>query len=153
MMVDKTSTPPHIPSPISQFYFQVTVGAENLWFQEVSGLIADHPTIDDRAGQLSGLSHLKLPSPQKHDNIVLKRGVIAADSAVLDWLPDNLMTAIKTKDLTIALLDDMGKPMWVWQVKKAFPVRMMISDRQPNGNEVAIDSFEIAHGGMTIENV
>lgn len=151
-MADEGSPQSQTSWPMSQFYFQVTLGAENLRFQEVSGLAADHPTIDDRAGQLSGFSHLKLPSLPKHDNIVLKRAVIAADSAILEWLPDNLTTTIKTKDLTIALLDDVGKPVRVWQVKRTFPVRMMISDRQPNSNEVAIDWFEIAHGGMTIEN-
>ncbi|MEM5346402.1 phage tail protein [Paraburkholderia azotifigens] len=54
--------------------------------------------------------------------------------------------------MTISLLDENGNPAVTWKVKNAFPVKMLSSDLKADGNEVAIETLEIAHEGLTIEN-
>jgi phage tail-like protein len=37
-----------------------------------------------------------------------------------------------------------------WSAKNAFPVKYQASDLKADGNEVAIETLEIAHEGLTI---
>ncbi|WP_294311352.1 phage tail protein, partial [uncultured Chryseobacterium sp.] len=51
-----------------------------------------------------------------------------------------------------SLLDENGNPAVVWKVKNAFPVKLQSTDLKAEGNEVAVETLEIAHEGLTIEN-
>jgi phage tail-like protein len=39
-----------------------------------------------------------------------------------------------------------------WKAKNAFPVKVQASDLKSDGNEVAIETLEIAHEGLNILN-
>ncbi|WP_378106725.1 phage tail protein [Chryseobacterium sp. sg2396] len=52
----------------------------------------------------------------------------------------------------MSLLDENGNPAVVWKVKNAFPVKLQSTDLKAEGNEVAVETLEIAHEGLTIEN-
>ncbi|WP_228376059.1 phage tail protein [Chryseobacterium aquaticum] len=54
--------------------------------------------------------------------------------------------------MTISLLDENGEPAVTWKVKNAFPLKLNSTDLKAEGNEVAIETLEIAHEGLTIEN-
>jgi phage tail-like protein len=41
----------------------------------------------------------------------------------------------------------------IWRVKNAFPVKVRGTDLKAEGNEVAVESIELAHEGLTIENL
>ena len=59
---------------------------------------------------------------------------------------------IKRKAVTISLLDEEHNPTMVWKLANAFPVKITSTDLKAEGNEVAIETLEIAHEGLTIEN-
>ncbi len=82
----------------------------------------------------------------------MKKGVFAKDNAIFDWFAEIKMNTITRKELTIALLDETGKPTMVWRVQNAFPVKVTGTDLKAEGNEVAIETIEIAHEGFTIES-
>ncbi|WP_262497371.1 phage tail protein [Chryseobacterium scophthalmum] len=52
----------------------------------------------------------------------------------------------------MSLLDENGEPAVTWKVKNAFPLKVNATDLKAEGNEVAIETLEIAHEGLTIEN-
>jgi len=52
----------------------------------------------------------------------------------------------------ISLLDETLAPVIVWKVKNAWPVKVQSTDLKADGNEVAIESIELAHEGLTIQN-
>ncbi|MPT34016.1 MAG: phage tail protein, partial [Flavobacterium sp.] len=56
------------------------------------------------------------------------------------------------RSVTISLLDETGAPAITWKVKNAFPVKLQASDLKADASEVAIETLEIAHEGLTIEN-
>ncbi|ARE81523.1 T4-like virus tail tube protein gp19 [Roseovarius mucosus] len=139
--------------PLPKFYFRVTWDTAELNFQEVSGLDPDNQTIAYRAGNSPVFSQVKMPGIVKPSNITMKKGIFIKDNSIFDWFAEINMNVIKRKDMTIALLDQSGAPTMIWRVKNAFPVKLIAADLKAKGNEVAIESIEIAHEGLTIENV
>ena len=54
--------------------------------------------------------------------------------------------------VTISLLDEEGKATMVWKLANAWPTKISGTDLKADGNEVAVETLEIAHEGLTIEN-
>jgi phage tail-like protein len=40
----------------------------------------------------------------------------------------------------------------VWKVKNAWPAKIASTDLKADGNEIAIESIELAHDGLVIQN-
>jgi phage tail-like protein len=54
--------------------------------------------------------------------------------------------------VVISLLDEAGKPTMVWTLSNAWPTKITGTDLKSDGNEVAVETIEIAHEGLTIAN-
>jgi phage tail-like protein len=93
-----------------------------------------------------------MPGMMKSGNITMKKAVFVKDNALFDWFAEIKMNTITRKALTISLLDEGGAPTMVWKVTNAFPTKITGTDLKSEGNEVAIETIEIAHEGLTIEN-
>ncbi|HKJ66751.1 MAG TPA: phage tail protein, partial [bacterium] len=52
----------------------------------------------------------------------------------------------------ISLLNENHEPVMSWKVSNAFPVKIEGPGLNSTGNEAAIETLEIAHEGLTIEN-
>jgi len=138
--------------PLPKFHFQVKWDDTELAFQEVSGLDIETQPLEYRAGNSPVFSTVKMPGMLKSGNITMKKGVFVKDNAIFDWFNEIKMNTIKRKALTISLLDEQQNPTMVWKVRNAFPVKVTGTDLKAEGNEVAVESIEIAHEGFTIEN-
>ncbi len=55
--------------------------------------------------------------------------------------------------MSISLLNENHEPVYNWRVKNAFPVKVVAPDLKSDANEVAVETIEIAHEGLTIEAV
>lgn len=138
--------------PLPKFYFQVKWDSEELSFQEVSGLDIEAQPIEYRHGNSKEFSTIKMPGIQKSGNITMKKGIFKSDNKFWDWFIQNKMNTIKRLPITISLLDETNSPTMVWTVKNAWPTKITGTDLKSDSNEVAIESIEIAHEGITIEN-
>ncbi|WP_341366039.1 phage tail protein [Yoonia sp. BS5-3] len=138
--------------PLPKFHFQVKWDDTELAFQEVSGLDIETEPLEYRAGNNPVFSTSKMPGMIKSGNITMKKGVFAKDNAIFDWFNEIKMNTITRKALTISLLDEAQAPTMVWKVQNAFPVKVIGTDLKAEGNEVAVESIEIAHEGFVIEN-
>ena len=138
--------------PLPKFHFQVKWDDTEIAFQEVSGLDIESEVIEYRAGNNPVFSTVKMPGMIKSGNITMKKGVFAKDNALFDWFSEIKMNTIKRKALTISLLDESQAPTMVWKVQNAFPVKITSTDLKADGNEVAVETLEIAHEGIVIEN-
>jgi phage tail-like protein len=54
--------------------------------------------------------------------------------------------------VTISLLNEKHEPVITWRVQNAFPVKVQASDLKADGNEVAIETLELAHEGLNVVN-
>lgn len=138
--------------PLPKFYFQVKIGDMEVAFQEVSGLDIEAQIIEYRHGNSPEFSTIKMPGIKKTGNVTLKKGVFVKDNAFWDWFNQIKMNTIERKTLVISLLDEEGNPTMVWSLNNAWPTKITGTDMKSDGNEVAVETIEVAHEGLTIEN-
>ena len=138
--------------PLPKFYFSVDIGdQQNLTFQEVSGLDAEPQVIEYRAGDNKRFSTVKMPGVRKFGNVTLKKGVFVRDDKFWDWYSQIEMNTIKRVPMVIRLLDEKGDASMVWTLQNAWPTKITSADLKADGNEVAVETLEIAHEGITIK--
>lgn len=138
--------------PLPSFHFQVEWGEDTIGFSEVSGLGVETQVIEYRDGASPVYSTQKMPGIQKYGNITLKRGVIEGNNAYFDWWKTAQLNKIERRDIIISLLNENHEPVMTWKVRNAWPTKIDGPGLKADGNEVAIESLELAHEGLTIEN-
>jgi phage tail-like protein len=138
--------------PLPKFHFQVQWGGTRIGFTEVTGLTIEHEVIEYREGNSPEYNKIKMPGLHKFGNITLKRGVFASDNDYFAWLNTVKLNTIERRDLTINLLNEEHQPVVTWKVKNAWPVKIQAPDLKSDANEAAIESIELAHEGLVIEN-
>ncbi|MBI1919792.1 MAG: phage tail protein [Geobacter sp.] len=138
--------------PLPVFHFRVEWGGKRIGFSEVSGLTQESQAIEYRDGSFPEYSSIKMPGLRKFNNITLKRGVVKSDNDFFIWLSTIKLNTVERRDLVISLLNENHDPVMVWKVHKAFPVKVEGPQLKASGNEVAIESIEIAHEGLEVQN-
>lgn len=140
--------------PLPKFYFSVTISGvgDNLPFQEVTGLDTEAQPIEYRAGNSKGWNVIKMPGLIKTGNVTLKKGIFVNDNKFWTWYEKVQLNTVKRETVTISLLDQESKPTMVWTLGNAFPTKITGTDLKSDGNEVAVETLEIAHERLTIAN-
>lgn len=138
--------------PLPVFHFIVNWGGTQVGFSEVSGLNIESQVIEYRDGASPEYSSRKMPGLRKFANITLKRGIMKSDNEFFTWLNTTKLNTVERRDLTISLLNEEHAPVMTWKVNNAFPVKVEGPSLKASGNEVAIESIELAHEGLSIEN-
>lgn len=138
--------------PLPVYNFSVDFGGSKGEFSEVTGLNIEAQVIEYRHGLEREGTMVKKPGLKKFGNITLKRGVFPNDNEFYEWYNEISGDDDTKRDLTIILLDEQQNPVMEWQVRNAFPTKITSPDLKASGNEVAIESVEIAHEGLTITN-
>jgi phage tail-like protein len=138
--------------PLVKFHFQVEWGGTKIGFTEVSGLDVESEVVEYREGSSPEYSKIKMPGMQKYSNITLKRGTFKSDNEYFKWWNTVKLNTIERRDVTISLLNEEHQPVVTWKVKNAWPSKIQSTDLKADGNEVAIESMELVHEGLTIQN-
>ncbi len=138
--------------PIVKFHFQVEWGGTKIGFTEVSGLDVETEVVEYRHGASPEYHKTKMPGMQKYSNITLKRGTFATDNEFYKWWNTVKLNTIERRDITISLLNEEHSPIVVWKVKNAWPAKIQSTDLKADGNEVAIETMELVHEGLSIQN-
>jgi phage tail-like protein len=139
--------------PLPKFYFKVDIGDQkDVPFQEVSGLDTETQPIEYRSGNSKGFSTVKMPGIRKNGNVTLKKGIFAKDNKFWDWYNQIKLNTIKRVPVTIQLCDEGGNPTMVWTLSNAWPTKITGTDLKSDGNEVAVETLEVAHEGLVVAN-
>ncbi len=138
--------------PVPKFHFQVEWGGAKIGFTEVTGLEVSTDVIEYRDGSSPEYHKIKMPGMQKFSNITMKRGIFKGDNDYFKWWNTVALNTIERRDLIVSLLNENHEPVVVWKIKQAWPVKVQSTDLKADGNEVAIESIEIAHEGLVIQN-
>jgi phage tail-like protein len=141
-----------MPQPGQQpvFYraFQFTIeidGISQARFQEVGGLDATTDTVEYREGG-DNLGTRKLPGQTKHSNLSLKRGY-TDDTQLWTWYEDVMTGRTENirRHISIVQLDMAGQEKFRWNLFHAFPVKYTAASFNAKGNDLAIETLEIAY--------
>ena len=138
--------------PLPKFSFVVECDSEVMHFQEVSGLDIESKEIEYRHGDSPVFSTVEMPPAIKSGNVTLKRGVITKNAKFWDWFSEIKINTIKRKSVTVMLLDEAGEPTMTWTLVNAFPIKVAGVDLKGDGNEVMVETVDLAHEGLTIAN-
>jgi phage tail-like protein len=137
--------------PLPKFYFSVQLGDHNeVKFQEVTGLDTETKPIEYRHGNSPVFYPIKMPGLGRVGNVTLRKGIFSNDSKFWDWYNEIKMNTIKRRTVVINLLDESGVPTMTWTLNNAWPTKITGTDLKSEGNEVAVESIEIAYENLTV---
>ena len=137
--------------PLTVFRYGVSMnGGEDIGFSEVSGLTIEIDPIDYRDGLMtSSTLALKRPGIRKSGNITLKRGLCEDNIDLYNWFNNTGAPNVDRRNLTITLYNDDGEPVFVWSILQAWPLKCEGPGFNATGNDIAIESLDLAHEGIT----
>ncbi len=134
--------------PYRDFRYRVEIeGFQVAAFSDISGSDMSINPAGSREGS-EGASPRKLPGLRKHGNLTLKRGVVSSMD-IFNWIKNVSAGTIERKSMKIILVDETGQEKAVWQVVNAWPMKYSVSEFKGTGNEILIETLELAHEEMT----
>jgi phage tail-like protein len=120
-------------------------------FAEVTGLETSSPPIEYRHSNSPVFSTMKMPGLGKTGNVVvLRKGIFANDASFWNWVSQIKMNVISRRTVVVKLLDEAGAPTMVWTLHNAWPTKISGTDLKSEGNEVAVESLELAFETMVV---
>jgi phage tail-like protein len=138
--------------PLPKFHFLVEWAGTRIGFTEITGLSMETEVIEYREGNSPEYNKIKMPGLRKFGNITMKRGTFSGDNDYYKWFDTVKLNTIERRNITITLLNENHEPVVAWKIKNAWPVKIQSPDLKSDANETAIESIEVAHEGMVIEN-
>lgn len=145
--------------PLPKFHFMVEWGKDfRIGFTEVSGLDFETEVIEYREGNSKKYNKLKQPGLTKFSNVTMKRGTFEGDFDYYELWKKTYMfqegnsTGSKyRRTVTIKLLNEKHEPIITWVLENAWPSKVQSTDLKADANEVAIETMELVHEGLTIQ--
>ncbi|AFZ55810.1 phage tail protein [Anabaena cylindrica FACHB-243] len=125
-------------------------GIVHAGFRECSGLNATRAVIEYREGTDKTLGQRKVPGLNSFSNISLKRGITDNDE-LWKWHKDLIDgKEIERKNVSIILADDQGEEKIRWNLENCWPTTWTGPDFNATASEIAIESLEFVHEGITV---
>ncbi len=121
------------------------------YFQNVSGLSVDIETEEVAVGGENRFKH-KLPVRTKYPNLVLKRGMLV-NSDLIEWCRKAIEEfEFKPTNMTIKLLNEKHKPLKVWNIVHAYPVKWNVDEFNAMESKLVLETVELCYNYFTIKN-
>jgi phage tail-like protein len=137
-------------NPYSNHSFAVDLGTgDAIGFSEVDLPSGEIEVIEYREGNEIARAR-KLPGLATYANVTLKRGV-TGNLELFEWWRSVRDGQLLRRKVTITLLDEQRQPVQRWVLRDAWPVKLDYSPLNALGNEVVIETLELAHEGFETE--
>lgn len=137
--------------PSFRFYVQIDSVTEAI-FTEVTGLQVETELMDYPEGGNNGFVH-RMPGRTKVSNVTLKRGM-SRSNELFKWYINNASegrSKLDRRHVTIKMYDTAGKELAKWEFLNAYPVKWVGPQLNAGSTNAAIETFELAHGGLRME--
>ncbi|MCQ5128643.1 phage tail protein [Butyricicoccus faecihominis] len=137
--------------PFKKYNYDVSIDGKSVGgFSEVSAPDVTIDPIEYREGNFKANTAGKQPGLVKYGNVTLKWGTTAVTD-LYNWAKEVEHGTINRKTVTISLLSDTGDELAKWSLTDAWPTKYTAPDFNATNNEVAIESLELVHEGLTRE--
>ena len=134
--------------PYQAFNFLVEIeGILAGGFSECSGLAVETDFHDYREGGRNDFVH-RFAGRSKNPPLILKHGLTQI-SGLWSWHQDVVQGTIKRRNGTVYLLDKQHIPVMWWNFKDALPVKWSGPDLRADSGNVAVESIELTHRGLS----
>jgi len=137
------------PLPVFCFLVRFTnlSGSVEGFFKSVSGLRYETEVVPVAAGGANDTT-FNLVGRMKWSNLVLKQG-FTSSSALMTWREQWTKGTMTRTDGSIIQLDTALKPAAEWKFVRAWPVKWEIAEFDASKSELAIETLEICHEGLS----
>ena len=137
------------PAQAFRFYIEIQ-GIVCAEFLECSGLSMEREVKRYEEGGTND-HEIVLPGRVKQGNITLKRGMTYSDE-LWTWFCEGLQTGkVKRRSISIILGNAELNKVRHWNLAEAFPVKWTGASLNTNTMEVAAETLEIAHHGISLD--
>jgi len=139
------------PLPVFCFYVsipQLMAGNDKAFFKSVSGLRYETEIVPVRAGGVNDTT-FNLVGATKWSPLVLKQGFTNSSKLLAwrqKWITGEEMVRVSG---SIIQLDTAMKPMATWSFVRGWPSKWEMGELDASKSELAIETLEIAHDGLT----
>jgi phage tail-like protein len=141
---------PHHPDPYAGYNFYVEWnGIIHAGFQECTGLDSTQQAGEYREGT-DPLTMRKIPGLVSYSNITLQRGITNNDE-LWKWRQSIMSGNVERREISIVLLDDQAQEKIRWNLTHCWPTGWNAPDFNATSDDVAIESLELAHEGVTVD--
>lgn len=135
--------------PFKKYNYEVTIDGKSVGgFSEVSAPDISADPIEYREGNFATNTVGKQPGLIKYGNITLKWGMTESTD-LYDWMKEVEGGTINRKTVVISLHDDQQNEIAKWTAISAWPTKYTAPDFNATSNEVAVETLELAHEGLT----
>lgn len=136
--------------PYGAFNFLVEIaGVVQAGFTECTGLSSETDVIEYREG--SEPSRLrKLPGLTRYSNLQLRHGM-TSNRDLWNWRTAIVDGQIDRRAVVVILMDEARQPVVRFQLREAWPCKWVGPALKAKGSEVAIETLELTHEGLTID--
>lgn len=140
-------------NPYANFNFVADIGAPSgtaIRFAAVELPAAELDVIEYREGADRTSAVRKLPGRVRYGNVVLRRG-IDGNLDVWEWFKAVRDGDLQRRNVVITLHDERHEVVLTWRLRDAWPVKYEASDLNAKGNEVVIETLELAVESIEID--
>lgn len=129
--------------PLQVFHFRVKSGNDTASFADAKGLSPGKQELrsigdgDKTAGP---------------GTLTFERGIAQSGSDLFSWLSGAEVNSNQPRNLVVDMINEHNEPVTSWNVTEAFPVKISGPSLKAPGNEVAIESLELAYEKFTMIN-
>lgn len=141
---------PHKPDPYFSHSFYVEWnGIIHAGFVECNGLSSHQTAIVYREGTDPN-NVRKIPGMINNNNITLKRGTTNNDE-LWQWRAKIMKGEIERREVSIVLMDEMGREKIRWNLTNCWPVTWSMSHFDAMNNDISVEYIELAHEGVSVD--
>lgn len=135
------------PLPVFCFLVVIDDCGDEAFFKSVSGLKFETEMLPVKAGG-QNYTTFQLVGATKWSNLVFKKG-FTKGSQLLAWRQRWMGRTGERKSGTITQLDTALQKQATWKFVRGVPVKWEVSELDGAKSELAIETLEIAHEGLT----
>lgn len=128
--------------------FHVTIddkGSLGSW-SKCDGLTVEYEVLEYQEGGQNDYVH-RLPGRCKYQNIKLTRPLDKTSADVASWVAGQ-RKKVERSNAEIAVLDPAGEVVAKWNLNGVYPVKWTGPSLDASGNQIAIETLELAHNGF-----
>lgn len=136
--------------PYRAFNFRVEIDGLSVGgFAECTGLAGDGNVVEYREGTDPARTVRKLVGLQTYPNIILKRGY-TQNAELWNWYRNIVNGVADRRHGSIILMNEQRQDVVRWDFENAWIKKIEAPDFNATANEVAIESVELVHEGVTL---
>lgn len=137
--------------PFRGFNFRVEIdGMPVAAFSEVNGLVAHGDPVEYREGTDPVNTPRKLTGLRKYDNLTFKRGYVQ-DTSLWQWYQRIANGESDRRNGSVVLMNEAHRDVMRWNFDNAWINKIEGPGLNATNNDVAVESMELCHEGLTFE--